>query len=220
MAPPRIAAPPAKKRARSASFEDEEDDEDVEDDEDEDDDEEDEDDDEEDDEIVARDDDELEVGAAVPDEEGAELIAIMAKEAREFVGSEPLKSSCVNGRSLRNRSTLRKPDNTHHEWIRDAFIADEKKELIKELGIWKRTLAVDAAARQVAFPKLTLKMSLDQIREEHDKVRVALGLESSDEEFSESDTPEDEDDDEDENDLEDDDDDDEEDDDDDDEEFN
>ena len=179
---------------RKRSSEDDEDEEEDEDDDD--DDEESEDDDEEDDSIVVSDNEEVALNDDIPDdndEESARALAeILKKEATEFI-KKPLESSCVGGRSLRNRSTLKKPDQSHIELIREAYELDEKKELIKELSIWKNTLAPQAAAASVVWPVLKPSMPIEVVRKEHDIVRKKLGLESSDDEDSDVNEDDDED---------------------------
>lgn len=187
-------APPVlvPKRKRSVSEEDEEEDA-----YDEDDDESEDDDDEEDDSIVVSDDDEIEVEDDIPadenDPESARKIAAVLKEEADKFINKPLSVSCVGGRTLRNRATIKKPDQSHIELIREAYELDEKKELIKELGIWKNTLSKEAANAQVVWPALKPSMSIDLVRREHDVVRKKLGLESSDDEESEEEEDEDED---------------------------
>jgi hypothetical protein len=142
------------------------------------------DDDEEDDSIVAPDDEvELEDGDVPDDTEETikEHAEVLAAEAAKFIKTE-LKSDVVNGRTLRSRTTLKKPDDSHHKIIQAAFLLDEKKEIIKECNIWKKKLASEAASKNVLFPRLDVKMSLEDLREEHDKIRIALGLESSSDE--------------------------------------
>jgi hypothetical protein len=147
-----------------------------------------EDDDDEDDSIIAPDDEiEVEEGE-VPNDDEESLKAhaeMLAQEAAKFIKSE-LKSDVVGGRSLRKRAEIKKPDDSHHKIIAAAFLLDEKKEIIKEVNIWKKKLCLEAAERNVVFPRLDVKMCIDHLREEHHKVRDALGLEvSSDEEEEE-----------------------------------
>ena len=182
------------KRKRSSDEEEDEEEEDEDDDDEDDDDSED--DDEEDDSIVVSDNEEVALEDDIPDdndEDSARALAeILKKEATEFIKT-PLTSSCVGGRSLRNRATLKKPDQSHIELIREAYELDEKKELIKELSIWKNTLASQAAAASVVWPVLKPSMPLEVVRREHDIVRKKLALESSDDEDSDLDEEEEED---------------------------
>jgi hypothetical protein len=98
----------------------------------------------------------------------------------------------VGGRSLRNRANIKKPDQSHIELIREAYEQDEKKELIKELNIWKNTLAPQAVAAAVVWPSLKSSMPIEVVRREHDVVRRKLGLESTDDEASEDDADDEE----------------------------
>jgi hypothetical protein len=154
-----------------------------------------EDDDDEDDSIVAPDDEvEVEEGE-IPDDTEETLKAhaeILAAEAAKFIKTE-LKSDTVNGRTLRSRTTLKKPNDSHQKIIQAAFLLDEKKEIIKECNIWKKKLASEAASKNVVFPRLDTKMSLEELKSEHDKIRIALGLESSSDEEEEEEDEEDDD---------------------------
>jgi hypothetical protein len=146
-----------------------------------------EDDDEEDDSIIAPDDEVEHEEGDVPNDDEESLKAhaeMLAQEAAKFIKSE-LKSDVVGGRSLRKRAEIKKPDDSHHKIIAAAFLLDEKKEIIKEVNIWKKKLALEAAERNVVFPRLDVKMSIDHLREEHNKVRDALGLEASSDEEEE-----------------------------------
>lgn len=122
------------------------------------------------------------------DEEGARaLAAILSEEAEKFVGN--LESKVVGGRCLRAKPAQRLfPE---RELIKRAFEEDEKRELINEMRIWKKTLSAEAAERSVVFPDLKMSMSLEQVREKHEAVRVGLGLDDDDDEST--DTEEDED---------------------------
>ena len=62
------------------------------------------------------------------------------------------------------------------------FIKDEKKELIREIKIWRETPDLVNKVASLAWPVLNVRMSLESIRLEHDRVRISLGLESTDEE--------------------------------------
>lgn len=156
--------------------------------------EEEEDDDEEDDSIVAPDseDIEMETDLDIPDDEkdleSAKRIAkVIQEEAKRFI-KKPLESVCINGRSLRNRATIKPPSENiaRAKLITEAFLRDEAKELIKEISIWKSKLSKEAEAAKITWPNLKISMPLSQIRKEHEIVRKALGLESSDDEESES----------------------------------
>jgi hypothetical protein len=151
-----------------------------------------EDDDDEDDSIVAPDDEIEEEEGEVPDDTEDTLKAhaeVLKAEAEKFIKKE-LVSDVVGGRTLRKRAEIKKPDDSHHRIIAAAFLLDEKKEIIKECNIWKKKLAAEASSRNVVFPRLDVKMSLEVLKAEHDKIRIALGLESS---SSEEDSEEEED---------------------------
>lgn len=188
-------APSQLKRKRLSDDEEEEEDEEEDDQDDEDDSDDEE---EEDDSIVVSDNEEVPMADDVPDDEDDEsakkLAEILKQEAKEFIKT-PLETSCVGGRSLRNRANIKKPDQSHIELIREAYELDEKKELIKELNIWKNTLSSQAAKASVVWPILKASMPLEAVRKEHDIVRRKLGLDSTDDEESdeEEDNEEDED---------------------------
>lgn len=153
-------------------------------------------DDDEDDSIVAPDEEDVELeDGEVPEDTEETLKAhaeVLAAEAAKFIKTE-LKSDTVNGRTLRSRQTIKKPDDRHQKIIQAAFLLDEKKEIIKECNIWKKKLASEAASKNVVFPRLDTKMTLEDLKAEHDKIRIALGLESSSDE-EESDEEEEDDD--------------------------
>jgi hypothetical protein len=149
------------------------------------------DDDDENDSIVVPD-EEDEVVDDLPDDEddpenARKITKVLVEEASEFI-KKPLQTSCVGGRSLRDRSSLKQPKEKleRDRIIAEAYEMDEKKELIKEIGIWKRKLCKEAEARNIVWPQLKTTMTLADIRAEHEKVRKGLGLESSDDEESEA----------------------------------
>ena len=153
-----------------------------------------EDEDDEDDSIIAPDDEVEHEDGVIPndDEESAKAHAeMLVQEAAKFIKTE-LKSDVVGGRSLRKRAEIKKPDDSHHKIIAAAFLLDEKKEIIKEVNIWKKKLALEAAEKNVVFPRLDVKMSIETLREEHNKVRDALGLEVSSDEEEEDEEEDDE----------------------------
>jgi hypothetical protein len=106
------------------------------------------------------------------DDKDPEAIKLLAEEAAKFVGDLPAKR------------IRKKPVDNFTKIIAEAYEQDEKKELIKELGIWKKTLATEAAAAGVVWPTLKVSMEFSFIREQHDAVRRKLNLESSDDEES------------------------------------
>jgi len=147
--------------------------------------------------VVGEDEIEMEENVAIPeDEESPEnakkMADLLRAEAERFI---KLPIDNINTRVLRDRSKIKKPDNSHIKLIHEAFIHDEKKELIKEINIWKRTFAVEAADKNLVFPKLSLKMSIDEIRCQHDDIREKLGLEPSDNDDDDSEEEEETDDD-------------------------
>jgi hypothetical protein len=171
-----------KKRAREESEEDEEEDPYDED-------EEESEDDDEDDSIVVGDEEVKEEN--LPDDEddpeNARIITkVLVEEASQFI-KKPLETSCIGGRSLRDRSKIMQPKEKleRDRIVAEAYELDEKKELIKELNIWKRKLSKEALEAKIVWPQLKTSMKLSEIKDEHDKVRKGLGLESSDDEESE-----------------------------------
>ena len=136
--------------------------------------------------VVDSDDDTTETVPPLPtddDEDGAKaLAAILNDEAKRFVG-ETLDSRVKNGRALRNNPKPR--EFPERDLIRDAFIEDEKRELINEVKIWGRTLADEAKIRGLTFPELKMTMTIDEVRSKHDALRISLGLDASDDEESE-----------------------------------
>ena len=161
--------------------EDEEDEEDDEDDEDEDNEDEEEDDDDNITEIVSSDDEEN-VEEIPPETE-----EMLAKAEADRIAASIKGVTVVGGRTLRDRTKIANPQQDRYgEKERELlYIKDEKKELIRELKIWKETpeLYEKSNEMNLNWPNLTLKMSLESVRSEHDRVRIALGLEATDEEF-------------------------------------
>ena len=149
--------------------------------------------------VVGSDHIEVEDEAPLPredDEEGAKAMAeVLRKEAARFVGD--LEVRVKGGRTLRAKPQQRAfPERA---LIKEAFEEDEKRELINEIKMWRKTLSAEATTRGIVFPDLKLTMTLEEVRAKHEETRVALGLEDDDEE-SESDEAEDEAEDEDEDD--------------------
>lgn len=148
-----------------------------------------------DDSIIVPDDElEKEEGQIPEDEDNEEnakkMAEILKQEAERFLKSSIDATS--TRMSLRDRTKIKKPDDSHLKLIQNAFIQDEKKELIKELNIWKRTFLEEVAQKGIVFPKLTLSMSLEHIKQEHDIIREKLGLESTDDEEDDDELSDDE----------------------------
>ena len=182
---------PERKKPKKVVVEDEEEDEEEED---VDDDEDDESEDEEDDEsniseIVSS--GEEEVIEPIP----PETEEVLAKLEADRILASIKGTSCVNGRVLRDRSKIVNPtvDRYGDKERELLFIKDEKKELIREIKIWRETPDLVNKVASLAWPVLNVRMSLESIRLEHDRVRISLGLESTDEESESCDEDEDED---------------------------
>jgi E3 ubiquitin-protein ligase HUWE1 len=169
---------PVSKRAKIVIESDVDEDEDEEEEDDEEEEEEEDDDDENISEIVSSDEEE-EVPVIPPETEEQ-----IAKAEADRIASSIKGSTLVGGRTLRDRSKIANPtlDRYGDKERELLFIKDEKKELIREVKIWRTTPELVNKRADLAWPVLNLKMSLDDIRTEHEKVRVALGLDSTDEE--------------------------------------
>lgn len=163
------------KRKRSKSSSDDEEDEEEDEDNDLEDDESSEDDgDEEDDSIVAPDseidyNDELIEVDETKDLEAA--VKELKQEAQNFMGE-------ISGK--RKRTAVSDP---YAKIIAQAYEQDEKKELIKELKIWKKTLSKEASDANVVWPNLKPSMDYSFVKDQHEIVRKKLGLDSSDDEL-------------------------------------
>ena len=160
-------------------------------------------------------DDEDDISEIVPsdDEEVIEVIPpeteeMIAKAEAERIAASIKGSTHVGGRVLRDRTKIANPmENRYGDKERDLlFIKDEKKELLREIKIWQMT--PELTQKSVDWPVLNIRMSLERIRTEHERLRISLGLESTDEETDSEEEQDDEDEDEDDEDDEDDDDDD------------
>jgi hypothetical protein len=162
-------------------------------------------DDEEDDESEDEDDDESNISEIVSsaEEEVIEPIPpeteeMLAKLEADRILASIKGTSCVNGRVLRDRTKIVNPtvDRYGDKERELLFIKDEKKELIREIKIWRETPDLLNKVVSFAWPVLNVRMSLESIRLEHERVRIALGLESTDEESESCNEDEDEDEDE------------------------
>jgi hypothetical protein len=119
---------------------------------------------------------------------------VLAKLEADCILASIKGTSCVNGRVLRDRSKIVNPtvDRYGDKERELLFIKDEKKELIREIKIWRETPDLVNKVAGLAWPVLNVRMSLESIRLEHDRVRISLGLESTDEESESCDEDEDE----------------------------
>ena len=114
-------------------------------------------------------DNEVEVIGNVPEEDddlesSRKVLELIKKEADDFIG-EPLKSTLVGNRVLRDRKTLKSPDRSHLKLVNEAFERDEKKELIGILNGWKKKYSEQVKNGEIVMPSCNLNSSsLDEIR--------------------------------------------------------
>jgi len=148
------------------------------------------------------DDDESDITEIVSSSEEEEIEEIppeteemIAKAEAERIASSIKGSTVVGGRVLRDRTKIVNPiQNRYGDKERELlYIKDEKKELIREIKIWRETPELLNKAPTLSWPILNVRMSLQTIQEEHERVRIALGLDATDEESESNDEEEDED---------------------------
>ena len=88
----------------------------------------------------------------------------------------------VGGRTLRNRDAIKPSEDPYTRSMQEACAEDdareEKKALLKELRAWKKDgLYDDAAEGAVDLKTLSKpKTTLEEVQDEHDRVRLALGF--------------------------------------------
>lgn len=136
--------------------------------------------------------------------EDPEIIKLLAEEAEAFTKS--IQGTVVGGRTLRSREPekleARKPKDMYYERFgRKEEIKALEKFTKKDIIEWVRKLAAqhkaDYEAAGNAWPTLHIRMSLEAIRAEYDRIKKFLDLPDSDADSSddEMDIDDDEDDD-------------------------
>jgi len=124
--------------------------------------------------------------------EDPEVLNLMKEEAEKF--AQNVQGTVVNGRTLRNREPesieKRKPKDEYYERFgraEEGRLLEKftKKDIIDYMKSLEKDYKEDYEARGVVWPKLTMKMSLAEIREHYDGVKAFADLPDSDEESSE-----------------------------------
>ena len=119
------------------------------------------------------------------DTKSSEDLDLIINESKKIV--EDLKTTVVNGRSLRNRDTLKKPEPYFdHENYKILMIQETKKEQLVLLKEW-------AKEGYVCSVPLTKKSDADLVEAEYRKAKRALEIPDTDDEEEEEEEEEDDD---------------------------
>lgn len=116
-------------------------------------------------------------------EDGPELAKVLEEEAKAITGN--INATVVNGRTLRDRTKITSPKDQYWErfgtkTMAKLSVVEEKREMLDDIKAWKKEFNNDPGCPPITWPNLTLKDSIDKIKEAHQYVIDTLELELRD----------------------------------------
>jgi hypothetical protein len=117
-------------------------------------------------------------------EDGPELAKVLEEEAKAITGGT-LSTTVVNGRTLRDRTKITSPKDQYWErfgtkTMAKLSIVEEKREMLDDIKAWKKEFQNDPECPEIVWPTLTIKDSLEKIKEAHQYVIDTLDLDLRD----------------------------------------
>jgi hypothetical protein len=115
----------------------------------------------------------------IPDDD-EEVQAILREEAAKITSN--IQTTVVNGRTLRDRTTLAAPKDEYWERFgkrtsEKLAVVEHKREMLDDIKAWKKEFA---GTKEFAWPNLTLRNSTETIEEAHKLVIDTFELELAD----------------------------------------
>jgi hypothetical protein len=117
-------------------------------------------------------------------EDGPELAKVLQEEVQAITGGQ-LNTTVVNGRTLRDRTKITSPKDQYWErfgtkTMAKLSVVEEKREMLDDIKAWKKEFQNEPDCPEITWPTLTLKDSLEKIKEAHQYVIDTLELELRD----------------------------------------